>query len=154
MKSIQFKTLTLVGALLASISLSSCSKKSAIIINDVDTTEAVLNDNYRNFYEIFVASYQDSDGDHVGDLNGVTSKLDYIKDLGYNGIWLMPINVSPTYHKYDVADYYTIDSSYGTLQDLENLITECHERDIKIIMDLVINHSSTNNNMFKYACSA
>lgn len=154
MKFIQFKTLTLAGVLLTSISLSSCSKTSAIIINDVDTTEAVLNDNYRNFYEIFVASYQDSDGDHVGDLNGVTSKLDYIKDLGYNGIWLMPINVSPTYHKYDVADYYSIDSSYGTLQDLENLITECHERDIKIIMDLVINHSSTNNNMFKYACSA
>ena len=64
----------------------------------------IIDDNYRNYYEIFVYSFYDSDGDGIGDLNGVTQKLDYIADLGFNGIWLMPIMPSTTYHKYDVVD--------------------------------------------------
>ncbi len=114
----------------------------------------VIEDNYRNWYEIYVSSFCDSNGDKVGDLKGVTSKLDYIKDLGFNGIWLMPINTSPSYHKYDVKDYYTIDSSYGTMEDLEELIDECHKRDIKIILDLVLNHSSIQNKWFVESCNA
>ncbi len=112
----------------------------------------IIDDNYRNWYEIFVYSYYDSDNDGIGDLNGVTAKLDYIKEMGFNGIWLMPVHPSPTYHKYDVNDYYAIDPQYGTLDDMKKLIEEAHKRDIKIILDLVLNHSSINNKWFTEAC--
>ena len=112
------------------------------------TTTNIIDDNYRNYYEIYVGSFYDSDGDSIGDLKGVTKKLDYIKDLGFNGIWLMPINEAGSYHKYDVIDYYAIDSEYGTMADFEELIAECHKRGIKLIMDLVLNHSSNYNEMF------
>ncbi len=108
----------------------------------------VIDDNYRNYYEIFVLSFYDSDGDGVGDLNGVTEKLDYIKDMGFNGIWLMPIMPSPTYHKYDVIDYCAIDKQYGTIDDFKKLVEECHKRDIRLVIDFVINHSSTKNEWF------
>ena len=114
----------------------------------------IIDDNYRNYYEIFVRSFNDSDDDGIGDLNGVTQKLDYLEELGVTGIWLMPINPSKTYHKYDVDDYYEIDSSYGTMNDLENLLEEAEKRDINIIMDLVINHSSTSNYWFSQAYNA
>lgn len=94
------------------------------------------------FYEIFVRSFADSDGDGIGDLNGVTEKLDYVKSLGADGIWLMPINPSPSYHGYDVTDYYGIHPDYGTLDDLKRLLAEAHKRDIRVIMDLVVNHTS------------
>lgn len=112
------------------------------------TSTNIIEDNYRNYYEIFVGSFYDSNGDGMGDLNGVTAKLDYIKNLGFNGIWLMPINSSHSYHKYDVDNYYEIDEAYGTMSDLEKLISECHKRNIKIIIDLVLNHSSIYNQMF------
>lgn len=121
----------------------------------------VIDDNYRTYYEVFVYSFCDSDGDGVGDLQGLISKLDYINDgddttdtdLGCNGIWLMPVNPSPTYHKYDVADYYAIDEAYGTLEDFEELLAECERRGIKVIMDLVLNHSSSQNPWFQEACA-
>ena len=100
-------------------------------------------DNYRTWYEIFVYSFCDTNGDGIGDLNGVISKLDYLESLGINGIWLMPINPSNSYHKYDVNDYYDIDPQYGTMYDFENLLAECKKRNIKVIMDLVVNHSSS-----------
>lgn len=100
-------------------------------------------DNYRTWYEIFVYSFCDTNGDGIGDLNGVISKLDYLESLGVNGIWLMPIHPSNSYHKYDVIDYFDIDPDYGTMYDFENLLAECKKRNIKVIMDLVINHSST-----------
>ncbi|GFZ31842.1 alpha-amylase [Clostridium zeae] len=105
----------------------------------------------RAFYEIFVRSFNDSNGDGIGDLKGVTEKLDYLKDLGVNGIWLMPINDSPSYHGYDVTDYYKINPQYGTMEDLKTLLAEAHKRDIKILMDMVINHTSTENTWFKEA---
>ena len=105
-------------------------------------------DNYRTWYEIFVYSFCDSDGDGIGDLPGVISKLDYLKDLGITGIWLMPVNPSQSYHKYDVADYYAIDPAYGTLEDMEQLLAECEARGIKVIMDLVLNHSANNHPWF------
>ena len=67
--------------------------------------ENIIDDNYDNYYQIFVRSYYDTDGDGIGDFNGVTEKLDYIRDMGYTGIWLMPIHPSPSYHGYDVTDY-------------------------------------------------
>lgn len=112
----------------------------------------VIEDNYRNWYEIYVGSFWDTNNDGIGDLNGVTAKLDYIKDMGFNGIWLMPIHPSPTYHKYDVNDYFTIDKDYGTLEDFDNLVAEAHKRDIKLIVDLVVNHTSSVNPWFLQAC--
>lgn len=112
----------------------------------------IVNDNVCNWYEVFVYSFYDTNNDGIGDLNGVTQKLDYIQEMGYNGIWLMPIHPSPTYHKYDVNDYYAIHSDYGTLADLDNLVTEAHKRGIKVILDLVVNHTSSDHPWFKEAC--
>lgn len=95
------------------------------------------------YYEIFVRAFADSDGDGIGDFNGVTAKLDYLKELGIDGIWLMPVNESDTYHGYDIIDYSTVNSDYGTEADFKNLLEEAHKRDIKIIMDFVINHTSS-----------
>lgn len=102
----------------------------------------------RTFYEIFVRAFNDSNGDGIGDLNGVTEKLDYLENLGIKGIWLMPITKSTSYHGYDTVDYYTIDEDYGTIDDLKKLINEANKRDIKVIMDLVINHTSTEHPWF------
>ena len=105
-------------------------------------------DNYRTWYEIFVYSFCDSNGDGIGDLQGVISKLDYLQELGVNGIWFMPIHPSQSYHKYDVADYYDIDPQYGTLEDFKELIAECNARDIHVITDLVVNHTGNDNPWF------
>lgn len=105
------------------------------------------------YYEIFVRSFADSDGDGIGDFNGVTAKLDYLQELGVDGIWLMPINESPSYHGYDVTDYNSLNEDYGTEADFENLIAEAHKRDIKVIMDFVINHTSSEHPWFQSAIS-
>lgn len=112
----------------------------------------VITDNYRTWYEIFVYSFNDSNGDRIGDLPGVISKLDYVSDMGFNGIWLMPIMPSPSYHKYDVTDYEAIDPSYGTMEDFERLVKECDKRGIKLIIDLVLNHTSSEHPWFTAAC--
>ena len=146
-------------AILSSITLMGCGEdpyagEFGKRIEEDLTTLNIIDDNYRNYYEIFVMSFCDSNFDTIGDLNGVIMKLDYLKDLGYNGIWLMPIHPSDSYHKYDVKDYYNVDSKYGTIDDLKNLIAECHKRDINIIIDLVLNHSSKAHPDFAKACQA
>ncbi|WEN16906.1 alpha-amylase family glycosyl hydrolase [Rhodanobacter sp. AS-Z3] len=103
------------------------------------------------WYEIFVRSWYDSDGDGVGDLNGVTAKLDYLQSLGVSGIWLMPINPSPSYHGYDITDYDAINPQYGSMADFARLLSEAHKRGIKVIIDLVINHTSDQHPWFKAA---
>ena len=113
-------------------------------------------DNARVFYEIFVGSFSDSNGDGVGDLRGIINRFDYLNDgnpdsgrsLGIEGIWLTPIFSSPSYHKYDVADYYTVDPKFGTQEDLDELIALCHARDVKLILDLPINHTARSNEWF------
>ena len=105
------------------------------------------------YYEIFVRSWYDTNGDGIGDLNGVIAKLDYLKSLGVSGIWLMPINPSPSYHGYDITDYYAINPQYGTLADFHHLLAEAHKRGIKVIMDLVINHTSNQHPWFKSAAN-
>ena len=113
--------------------------------------------NARVFYHIFVGSFSDSNGDGLGDLRGIINRFDYLNDgnpesglsLGVEGIWLSPIFTSPSYHKYDVADYYQIDPKFGTMEDLRELIQLCHERDVKLILDLVINHTASNHPWFR-----
>ncbi len=108
------------------------------------------------FYEIFVRSFFDSNADGIGDFNGITAKLNYLNDgdsatktdLGIKGIWLMPINASPSYHGYDVTNYKTVNPQYGSLADFKNLISEAHKRGIKVIIDFVINHSSSQHPWF------
>ena len=95
------------------------------------------------FYEIAVRAYRDSNGDGHGDLHGLTEKLEYLQSLGVDCIWLMPIYPSPLRDDgYDIADYYNIAETFGTLDDLKTLIREAHNREIRIIMDLVLNHTS------------
>jgi glycosidase len=110
-------------------------------------------------YEVFVRSFADSDGNGVGDLNGLTSRLDYINDgnpesqtdLGASCIWLMPVAESPSYHGYDVADYYAVDREYGTADDFKRFVAEAHRRGIKVLVDMVLNHASSEHASFKAA---
>lgn len=110
-------------------------------------------DNYRTWYEIFVYSFCDSNGDGIGDLQGVISKLDYLQNLGITGIWLMPIHPSTSYHKYNVTDYYSIDPAYGTMADFDQLMSACDQRGIKVILDLVVNHTGSEHAWFQSAVS-
>jgi maltose alpha-D-glucosyltransferase/alpha-amylase len=104
------------------------------------------------FYQIYVRAFKDSNGDGHGDLNGVTQKLDYLQELGVDCIWLMPIYPSPLKDDgYDIADYYNIAETFGTLDDLKTLIEEAHHREIRIIMDLVLNHTSDKHPWFQAA---
>lgn len=100
-------------------------------------------------YQIFVASFCDSNGDGVGDLNGITSKLDYLQGLNVDVLWLTPIQSSNSYHGYDCYDYYSIDPKFGTNADYRRLVSEAHSRGMKIIMDLVVNHTSPQNEWFQ-----
>jgi glycosidase len=106
------------------------------------------------YYQVFVRSFADSNGDGVGDLNGLIDNLDYIESLGATALWLLPINPSPAYHGYSVTDYYDIDSEYGTLTDFQNLIDAAAEKNIKIVIDLVINHTSDQHPWFVSARSS
>ena len=102
------------------------------------------------FYQIYMPSFQDSDGNGLSDFEGMTARLDYLHELGIKGIWLTPFMKSPRVDNgYDVASYYEIDSTYGTLEDLKTFLDEGHKRDIKIIMDMVVNHTSTDAEWFR-----
>jgi glycosidase len=114
------------------------------------------------FYEVFVRSFADSDGDGIGDLPGLTSKLDYLNDgdpattddLGVDALWLMPVFQSPSYHGYDTVDYERIDDEYGTAEDFQRLLDEAHRRGIRIIVDFVMNHSSDKHPWFVESASS
>lgn len=135
----------LFGVILALFILTACQQKS------VELVKPEVNSVY---YEIFVGSYKDSDEDGMGDLQGVIDSLDTLQDLGVTGIWLMPISPSPTYHKYDVSDYKAIDPAYGTMEDFDRLVKEMNARDMDLILDLVLNHSSSKHPWFLKAISA
>lgn len=123
--------------------------ESVITYEDVE----LIDDAYRNYYQIFPGSYYDSDEDGNGDLQGIIQKLDYIEEMGFNGIWLTPIMPSPSYHKYDVTDYYDIHPTLGTLEDYQALLDACHERGIRLIIDMVFNHTSSEHPWFTEAVS-
>ncbi|CNF58872.1 trehalose-6-phosphate hydrolase [Yersinia enterocolitica] len=101
-------------------------------------------------YQIYPKSFQDSTGNGYGDLAGVTQRLDYLQKLGVDAIWLTPVYVSPQVDNgYDVADYCAIDPAYGTLDDFKHLVEQAHQRGIRIVMDMVFNHTSTEHAWFK-----
>lgn len=101
-------------------------------------------------YQIYPKSFNDTTGSGQGDIKGITEKLDYLKELGVEVLWLTPMYKSPQNDNgYDISDYYNIDESYGTMEDFEEMLSEAHKRDIKIVMDIVVNHSSTENEWFK-----
>ena len=125
--------------------LFSCNEEKSVKTEKIWWKETV-------FYEIYMPSYKDEDGDGYSDFKGVTSKLDYIESLGVKGIWLTPFLQSPKVDNgYDVADYYKIDETYGSLSDFKFFLAEAHKRDIKIIMDLVLNHTSSESRWFQEA---
>ena len=104
-------------------------------------------------YQIYPKSFMDSNGDGIGDLRGVINKLDYLKELGVDIVWLSPIYRSPLADQgYDISDYYDIDPRFGTMDDMDELISEAKKRDMYIVMDLVVNHCSDEHEWFKKAC--
>ncbi|MCD4827279.1 MAG: hypothetical protein K8Q99_05835 [Acholeplasmataceae bacterium] len=136
------KLFILLSVIALSIELTACKEDPIVPIIDETYDFEALNPQQDIYYQIFVRSFADSDNDGVGDLNGITQNLDYLSDLGITALWLLPINPSPSYHGYDVLDYYDVNPDYGTLEDLENLIEQAELRDINIVLDLVINHTS------------
>jgi glycosidase len=120
---------------------------------DLDWAEGAV------FYEVFVRSFQDSDGDGIGDFRGLTRRLDYLNDgnpaakddLGVDALWLMPIFASPSYHGYDVTDYERVNPEYGSEADFDSLLAAAHRRGIRVIVDLVLNHTSADHPWFRSA---
>ncbi len=146
-------------ALIAILALTLCAETPGLA-GDTEAhgmTPDIWADQNRVFYEIFVSSFSDSDGDGVGDLRGILRRMDYLNDgrlpsgdsLGIGGIWLTPIFSSPSYHKYDVTDYETVDLAFGTEADLRELIRACRERDVKLILDLPLNHTGRDHAWFQ-----
>jgi oligo-1,6-glucosidase len=128
----------------------SCNQKekSSSNANEKWWKEAVV-------YQIYPRSFKDSDGDGVGDIKGIISKLDYLKDLGIDAIWLNPIYTSPNDDNgYDISNYREIQAQFGTMEEFDLLLKEMHKRNIKLIMDLVVNHSSDEHEWFKQARSS
>ena len=140
----------LLGVML--LGLCACAQQAEQTIVD----PIAADDNHRTFYQVFVGSFSDSNNDGIGDLRGVINRMDYLNDgnlnsdtsLGVQGIWLSPIFSSPSYHKYDAADYYKIDWRFGTEEDLKELADLCAQRNIKLILDLAINHTSSSHDWF------
>ena len=121
-----------------------------------------IDDNYRTLYQIYVRSFADSDGDGKGDIRGIIETFDYLNDgditsgndLGVQAIWLTPVFYGSSGHKYDAIDFYSIDPEFGTIDDLKELADLCEERNVKLILDLALNHTSTSNEWFKQSKKA
>ncbi|MEM1406976.1 MAG: alpha-amylase family glycosyl hydrolase [Bacteroidota bacterium] len=126
--------------------LCSCSQKVEQIVEEVSGGGS--NWPHAVTYEIFVQSFNDSDGDGIGDFKGLTDKVEYLQELGVGAVWLMPIMPSPSYHKYDVTNYRDVHPDYGTMDDFRTFVRKAHEANIKVVIDLVINHSSAEHPWF------
>lgn len=154
------KVYILLLLILTFFGMISCN--SEYIIDDESLVSMGVDDMYKVYYEIFVGSFSDANDDEMGDLQGIINRFDYLNDgddnsgesLGIEGIWLMPIMPSPSYHKYDVTNYKDIDDDYGTLEDFQALMQIANERNVDIIIDLVLNHTSNFHPWFKAAKQA
>ncbi len=143
--------------------LSACGSGEGKAEDTNDISDAlpvhVSTDKYRSYYHIWVCSFNDSNNDETGDLQGIIDKLDYINDgnpetdtdMGFDAIWLSPMMVSDSYHKYDVDDYMDVDPEFGDLETFDRLIEECNKRGIAVILDLVLNHCGTGHEFWKKA---
>lgn len=142
---------------LGTLFLASCGpKKEENAVEQSKNEEMTTVNQWPNgvCYEIFIQSFADSNGDGIGDISGATQKLDYLQDLGVRAVWLMPIMPSPSYHKYDVVDYYDIHPDYGTMDDFKTFVKEAHKRNIDVVIDMIINHTSSEHPWFKKAASS
>lgn len=147
------KILLILLAAVMMLPMTACNKEKGVKEPMVDR----IDDNYRTMYQVFVGSFSDANNDGVGDLRGIINRLDYLNDgdinsghdLGVQGIWLSPIFKSPSYHKYDASDYYAIDWRFGTEEDLKELLDKCHRRNMIVILDLAINHTSRDHEWFQ-----
>ncbi len=136
------------SSVLSSSSLGSSSEDWKVIYDIQPTSPDFLND-VSSCYQIFPYAFADSNDDGIGDLNGITENLDYLSEtLGVDCIWLTPIHPSPSYHKYDVTDFYRIDPVFGTMAHYQNLLTQAEAKGIRVLMDLVINHTSSQHPWF------
>lgn len=136
------------SSVLSSSSLGSSSEDWKVIYDVQPTSPDFLTD-VSSCYQIFPYAFADSNDDGIGDLNGITQNLDYLSEtLGVDCIWLTPIHPSPSYHKYDVTDFYRIDSIFGTMTHYQTLLDQAEEQGIRVLMDLVINHTSTQHPWF------
>src|SRR5580658_10797448 len=148
----KFASYTISLSLAAAVFAALGQTPSAIEPNQTDGPEwwrhAVI-------YEIYPRSFQDSDGDGIGDIKGIASRLDYLHDLGVDAIWITPMYPSPGVdYGYDISDYTAIDPAYGTMADFDTLVAEAKKRNIRVIMDYVINHTSDQNAWFKESRSS
>src|SRR3984957_19607013 len=113
------------------------SNKTALVSSEKDWWRNAV------IYEIYPRSFQDSNGDGIGDLNGITSRLDYLQDLGIDAIWIAPMYPSPQVDfGYDISNYETVDPQYGTVADFDRLLAEGKKRNIRVVLDMVLNHTS------------
>ena len=155
-------SLILVAIMLVSVSLTtltSCDELLETLLGGEKADPMIdpIDDNYRTYYQIFVGSFADANQDGFGDIRGIIDNFDYLNDgdinsgndLGVQGIWLSPIFTSPTYHKYDAKSYYQLDWRFGEEKDLVELINLCHSRNVQLILDLAINHTSDQHEWFK-----
>jgi len=141
-------------AVCSALALAACSSSEPPPSHITPNTQGWWRD--KVFYEIFVRSFADSDGNGTGDLRGLTAHLDALNDgdagttsdLGVDAVWLMPINPSPSYHGYDVTDYRDVNPAYGSLADFDAFVAAAHSRGIKVILDMVLNHSSSKHPWF------
>ena len=150
---------TLFGILIVSYLFASChnSNQSAMNENNKNDTSASNRKWWKEaiVYQIYPRSFKDNDGDGVGDLKGIISKLDYVKSLGIDVIWLNPIYSSPNGDNgYDISDYQNIMEQFGTMADFDALLKGMHEHGLKLVMDLVVNHSSDQHEWFKQSRSS
>ena len=173
-KKLNIRSLVAILLLLTMVlALSSCfePEKTVVVVRKTTSTtnkggngpnnDGVLldpiNDNNRTLYQIYVRSFADSDGDGVGDIRGIIEKFDYLNDgdlnsgndLGVQAIWLTPVFEGNSAHKYDAIDFYKIDPEFGTEEDLRELAKLCEKRNVKLVLDLALNHTSTSNQWFK-----
>jgi alpha-glucosidase len=137
--------------ILGTVALAAGGQTAAVKPAPSITTQSAERDWWKNavIYEIYPRSFQDSNGDGIGDLNGITGRLDYLKELGVDAIWLTPVYPSPQVDfGYDISDYRSIDPQYGTLADFDRLVAEAGKRHIRVLMDMVMNHTSDQHEWF------
>ena len=142
-------SISVTGAQNVSIAVTQKGRNIVTLVANPDSFDGTKRSS--TTYQLLIYSFADSNGDGVGDFNGIRNKLDYLDGMGVTALWLSPAHPTSSYHAYDVDDYYSVNSLYGTEQDFKDLIEAAHAKGIKIYMDYVLNHSGKNNAWFKEA---